>query len=193
MDGRKKPKTQAWYDAMYARRGAGTNQYTFARQLGLPDPVMSEKTRNLKSSITSLQRHSDTTKEKIRQKRIKFLTDNPEKVPYRLNHYSQGQSYPEKYWKGILDKHNVEYIEQYPIGRYQLDFAIVKHKIDLEIDGDQHYLDPRIAEGDKRRNRYLEELGWKIIRIKWSDYKKLVDKEQFVNYILFQLDGPITQ
>ncbi len=40
-----KGKTQAWYDAMHSRRGHGPNQYTKARRLGLPDPVMSEKTR----------------------------------------------------------------------------------------------------------------------------------------------------
>ena len=31
-------KTQAWYDAMHKRRGHGTNQFTKAKQLGLPIP-----------------------------------------------------------------------------------------------------------------------------------------------------------
>lgn len=60
-------------------------------------------------------------------------------------------------------------------------------KIDLEIDGDQHHLDPRIVESDERRNAYLTGLGWKIIRIRWSDYQKLIDKKTFVEYILTQL------
>ncbi len=36
-----------------------------------------------------------------------------------------------------------------------LDFAILNEKIDLEIDGDQHYLDDRIAESDKRRDAFM--------------------------------------
>jgi very-short-patch-repair endonuclease len=80
------------------------------------------------------------------------------------------------------------YEEQYQIGPYQLDFAFPKKKIDLEIDGDQHHLDPRVVKSDKRRNAYLAELGWKTIRVKWSDYQKLVDKKAFVEYILNQLN-----
>ena len=111
-------------------------------------------------------------------------------VPYKLNHYSKGPSYPERYWKKILDRLGINYVEQYQIHTYQLDFALVKEKIDIEIDGDQHYLDERIIESDKRRNQYLENLGWKIIRIKWSNYKRLVDKQDrkdYVNSIIEQI------
>ena len=53
----------------------------------------------------------------------------------------------------------MDYVEQYPFGRYQLDFAIMDRKIDFEVDGDQHYLDPRIVESDKRRNKHLIDSG----------------------------------
>lgn len=75
------------------------------------------------------------------------------------------------------------YIEQYPIHTYQLDFALVEEKINIEIDGDQHYLDQRIIKSDKRRTEYLETHGWKIIRIRWSEYKKLVDKQDKMDYV----------
>jgi very-short-patch-repair endonuclease len=110
-------------------------------------------------------------------------------VPYRLNHYSKGRSYAEEYWKVILDSNNLVYEEQYKISKYQLDFSFPTLKIDLEIDGDQHYLDKRIIESDKRRNIYLEKLGWTVIRIRWSEYKKLIDKKQFVEIILKKLRG----
>ena len=84
----------------------------------------------------------------------------------------------------MLDSNNLIYEEQYQIGIYQLDFAFVDLKIDLEIDGDQHYLDQRIAASDIRRTKYLEELGWKTIRVRWSNYKKLADKKQFVDEIV---------
>lgn len=60
---------------------------------------------------------------------------------------------------------------------------IIDKKIDIEIDGDQHYTDKRIIESDKRRNKYLENIGWKIIRIGWSDYKKIINEEDKKEYI----------
>lgn len=186
MDGRKKPKSEKWLAAMAARRGNGTNQYTKALALGLPKPEISEESR-LKRSKSNSRPHTEETKKKISESRIKFLRENPDMVPYKLNHYSKGRSYPEEYWKTVLDSQNVIYEEQYQIGPYQLDFAIVEFKVDLEIDGDQHYLDPRIIVSDKRRNEYLENLGWKIIRVKWSDYQKLTDKKTFINDIINQI------
>jgi len=178
-------RSEKWYAAMAASRGTtARNQYSKAKELGLPKPVMSEETRKKKSDASRKQKHSDETRKKISKARLKYLQENPDKVPYRLNHYSKGRSYPEEYWKGILDSHGIVYEEQHPVGIYQLDFAILESKVDLEIDGDQHYLDPRIMKSDLRRNKYLEDLGWKIIRIKWSAYKKLVDKQSYINYVI---------
>lgn len=184
----KKPKSEKWYAAMTAKRGTTSrNQYSKARERGLPKPEISEESRLKMSIASSKKRHTDETKKKISDSRIKFLRDNPDQVPYKLNHYSKGRSYPESYWASILDSNDLLYDEQYQIGPYQLDFAFVELKINLEIDGDQHHLDLRIVASDKRRNLYLQELGWKIIRVKWSDYKKLKDKKAFVNLILLEL------
>lgn len=161
----------------------GENQYTKSKRLGLPKPEISEETRKKLSENSKKRKHSTETRKKISNARIKYLTENPDMVPYKLNHYSNGPSYPERYWKKILDKANIKYVEQYPIHTYLLDFALVEEKIDIEIDGDQHYLDPRIIESDKRRNEYLKNLGWKIIRVRWSDYKKLVDKQDRMDYV----------
>ena len=187
-----KPKSEKWYAAMAAKRGkTARNQYTKAEELGLSKPEMSDETRE---KIREANRRrgplSEETKKKISQSRIKYLRENPDMVPYRLNHYSQGRSYPEEYWKGVLDSNGISYIEQLQIGPYQLDFAI--GNIDLEIDGYQHYLDERIVASDKRRNEYLENLGWKIIRIKWSNYKKMVDKKTYIEHIVKQITNPST-
>lgn len=168
----------------------GENQYTKAKKLCLPKPVRSEQTINKLRISNTGKKHSQETKDKISKARRKYLSENPDMVPYKLNHYSKGPSYPERYWKKILDRLGINYVEQYQIHTYQLDFALVKEKIDIEIDGDQHYLDERIIESDKRRNQYLENLGWKIIRIKWSNYKRLVDKQDrkdYVNSIIEQI------
>ena len=187
-----KPKSKKWYAAMAARRGNGTNQYTKAKAEGLSKPEIKEETRKKWSDANKKRGPlSEETKKKISESRIKFLRENPDMVPYKLNHYSKGRSYPEEYWKGILDSHGVSYTEQYQVGPYQLDFVI--GNIDLEIDGDQHYLDKRVVASDKRRNKYLETLGWKTIRVKWSDYQKLVDKKTFVDGIISQLSGSMVK
>lgn len=189
-----KPKSEKWYAAMAARRGKGTNQYTKAKELGLSKPEISEESRKKRSDANKRRPPmSAETKKKISESRIKFLHENPHMVPYKLNHYSKGRSYAEEYWKTILDSNNLTYDEQYQIGPYQLDFAFVADKIDLEIDGDQHHLDQRVVKSDIRRNEYLGALGWKTIRIKWSDYQKLVDKKTFVDGIISQLPGSMVK
>ena len=67
------------------------------------------------------------------------------------------------------------------ISTYELDFCDMERKIDLEIDGEQHYVDKRVVESDIKRNEYLTGLGWKIKRIRWSDYQKLnFEEKRFV-------------
>jgi len=185
----KKPKSEAWYESMRTKKERGTNHnhYTKAKELGLPKPEISEESHK-KRSAANKRPHSEETKKKISEHRIKFLRENPDKVPYKLNHYSKGRSYAEEYWKIVLDTNNIIYEEQYQVGTYHLDFALPNLKIDLEIDGDQHHLDKRVVESDKRRNIYLENLGWTVIRVKWSDYKKLEDKKSYVNNIISLLN-----
>jgi len=166
----------------------GTNQYLKADKLGLPRPITTEATRNKIIEALTGRKHSQESKDKISRARLKYLTENPDKVPYLLNHYSKGPSYPEKYWKEIFDKYGVKYTEQYRIHLYQLDFALIEEKIDIEIDGNQHYSNEKAIKRDIRRDEYLENLGWKIIRIKWSDYKKLVDKKDRINYVKSIID-----
>lgn len=127
------------------------------------------------------RKHSKETKDKISKSRNKYLLENPDKVPYKLNHSSK-ESYPEKYFNEIFTNECIKLERYYRVGLYELDFALVDKKIDIEIDGDQHYLDPKVTEIDIRRDKYLSDNGWKIIRIKWSEYKKL-SKEEKENYI----------
>jgi very-short-patch-repair endonuclease len=180
-------KSEKWYAAMAARKGKGTNQYTKAKELGLPKPEIADETREKLSNNWKGRKHSQKTKDILSEKRKKFLQDNPDKVPYLLNHKSKGPSYPEIYWKDVLDSEDLKYHEQYSVGTYSLDFAFPGKKIDLEIDGEQHYVDPRIVEHDKKRTQFLEENGWKIIRVRWSEYLKLDDKKEFVSSIIEEL------
>jgi very-short-patch-repair endonuclease len=118
------------------------------------------------------RKHSEETKKKISDARKKYLSENPDKVPYKLNHSSK-ESYPEKYFTEVFKNEGINVVKSFYIGLYELDFSIPNKKIDIEIDGSQHYYDEKIIESDKRRNKFLEDNGWDIIRINWSEYKKL--------------------
>ena len=47
----------------------------------------------------------------------------------------------------------------------------------VEIDGEQHYT-PEMIKHDKIRSDYLYSLGWKELRIRWKEYKKMSSKEK---------------
>jgi len=121
---------------------------------------------------------SEETRKKISISRSKYLNEHPDQVPYLLNHYSKGDSYPERYFKELFEVEKIDLKHHLQIGLYQLDFYNLESKIDIEIDGDQHHLDKRIAESDIRRTEFLESQGWKVFRVKWSDYQKLPMEER---------------
>lgn len=92
-------------------------------------------------------------------------------VPYLLNHKGKGPSYPERYFTEAFK--GLPLVREYRVGLYSLDFANLDKKIDIEIDGEQHYDDARIVEHDLRRTTYLEENGWTVIRVRWAHFKRL--------------------
>jgi len=55
---------------------------------------------------------------------------------------------------------------QYPIGKYIVDFASIKARLIVEIDGDHHGNDER-ERLDAVRTLALEQQGWRVIRF-WS-------------------------
>lgn len=124
---------------------------------------------------------SEETKKKISISRIKYLKENPDQVPYLLNHSSK-ESYPEKYFNIVFKNEKIDVDRYYRVGLYELDFAILNKKIDIEIDGSQHWLDEKIIESDERRTEILESEGWDIIRINWSEYQKQ-NKDEKEEYI----------
>ena len=57
------------------------------------------------------------------------------------------------------------------IGKYIVDFYIASSKIVIEIDGSQHYENENIKE-DIVRDKYLNELGMKVLRYSNNDINK---------------------
>ncbi len=73
-------------------------------------------------------------------------------------------------WEALrsLRKFGVVVRRQHPIGGFVVDFAIVRSKIVIEIDGGVHRLD-EVALRDAGRQAAIEARGWRVIRIKADD------------------------
>lgn len=76
-------------------------------------------------------------------------------------------SYPEKFFAGVLNNNGVSYTINKKVDQYFIDFAIEDKMIDLEIDGKQHKYPDR-KESDRKRDKYLQSVGWKVYRIEWN-------------------------
>lgn len=106
-------------------------------------------------------------------------------------------SYPEQFWKQVLDNNNISYEHDYAIStgktHYLLDFFIDGY-IDLEIDGGQHEL-PEAIEHDKKRNEYVLSQGWHVYRIKWisprGDKQAVIKQiDEFIDWYKSQTPDP---
>ena len=93
------------------------------------------------------------------------------------------RSYPEKCFSEILKDLNLykKYliIEQFSVNKYFLDFAIIDLKIDIEIDGQQHFRTKESILKDDLRDRFLKNNGWKVYRIAWLEI--LNKREKTIN------------
>ena len=76
---------------------------------------------------------------------------------------------------------------QHPIGPYYADFACISQQAVVELDGDYH---DHIQEGDLRRQQFLVDHGWKVIR--FANEEVLRDAEAVIRSIAAQLGLPYT-
>ena len=156
----------------------GHNQYTKAKEFGLPKPELSNEARKKMGNANRGKHLSEEQKQKISKTMKNKIADGSFIVPYKRNHSSK-VSYPEKYFMEVLKDLPVKY--NYQVGLYQLDFAIPEKMVYVEIDGEQHYVDKRIVEHDKERTEKLNSLGWKCLkRVRWSEFQKLSQDDKKV-------------
>jgi len=71
-------------------------------------------------------------------------------------------------------------IPQYGIEPYTVDFCLPAAKIVIELDGKQYHDTPRGRERDAKKDRFLGELGWSVLRFSgaeiYEDTIKCVEK-----------------
>ena len=153
-----------------------SNQYIRAKQLGLEKPELSEEAKKKLSAIWKGKHLTEDHKKKISEGRKKYLQEHPEKIPYRINHSSH-MSYPEHYFKDLFEQENIPLKYHLQVGLYELDFYNEEYKVYVEIDGDTHK-QKKVQDIDKRKDNYLQSLGWKGMRISWANYQKLSHEEK---------------
>jgi len=116
---------------------------------------------------------SDETKKKLSEKAVERVMNGNHTGWVSRNI----ESYPEKFWKEVLENNNIKYEFNFPVSKktlglndsshYFLDFKIGEN-IDLEIDGKQHkYADRHLK--DLERDEVLIKNGWKVYRIEWNE------------------------
>ena len=77
----------------------------------------------------------------------------------------------EKLMGTMLEGVALNFIPQFPLGPYRLDFMVTSpsgEKYDLEVDGDQHWSSESVRH-DERRDAYVEGKGFKVLRITARD------------------------
>ncbi len=78
-----------------------------------------------------------------------------------------------KLWAVIRnDQLGVNFRRQHAIGNYIPDFVCIEKKLIIELDGSQHL---EQEEYDNERTKYLESLGYKVIRFWNNDVMNNVD------------------
>ena len=146
-----------------------------------------------KETNDSLKKAGETYRKRIKEGKIKpsFLgkhisEETKEKISNSMkkahkegrawnigkSRWNNKPSYPEEFFmktiKNEFDDKN--YIREYSLNIYSLDFAWPNKKLCIEIDGQQHERFKDYKERDIRKDKYLLENGWKVLRIKWIDF-----------------------
>jgi very-short-patch-repair endonuclease len=80
--------------------------------------------------------------------------------------------------RAALEILGVEFRQEFAVGRWSIDFALLRHKVAIEADGD--YWHRLSAERDARRDACLTRAGWRVVRLPESDVNAAGDLPRFV-------------
>ena len=88
---------------------------------------------------------------------------NQKNVMYARNLRKEMTPWERKLWYCFLNRYDVRFQRQKPIGQYIADFYCSKAKLVIELDGGGHY-EEKAEERDSQRTRYMEQMGIFVIR-----------------------------
>lgn len=155
--------------------GMGNKTICNAAKLGKLKTRSRKEGLNLRLKKYGAPKHSEETKKKLSEIRIKYLTEHPDKVPYIINHSSK-KSWPEEVFeKALTSEKIVGWEYKYRNGIYEYDFAFPNIKLDVEIDGGTHKTE-KVKKIDERRDNFSRANGWTVVRFEAEEVKKDVKK-----------------
>lgn len=95
------------------------------------------------------------------EKLVRFV----ERDPSLVHEFSQGtfESPIEKLFYELA-QFELNLYPQHEVGPYRLDFAIPEKRIAIELDGHDYHKTKEQRTKDAKRDRYLTELGWTVLR-----------------------------
>lgn len=172
---------------LYVNKGIGCRM--ISKELNIPNGFIynfltkNNLTRNHKESSEIKKKNKKWYDYSVKYEQRKKISENMKKAHAEGRHpgwsfmnVKKRRSYPEGYIfkvlknAGFFKKYTIE--EKFPFSKYFLDFAFIDIKLDLEVDGEQHYITKEAIEHDKRRNEYVKSKGWAVYRICWSNFLK---------------------
>ena len=163
-----------------SRAGLGKNQYTKAKELGLPKPIPTDETRRIwseKTTANNLNR-SDEINKKISDS-MRKAHEEGRAWNIGKSRWNNEPSYPERFFMKVIENEfdDKSYENEYSIGIYSADFCWPHLKKVIEIDGDQHQRFDEYVERDKRKDEFLTGEGYQILRVVWKEmFKNPKDK-----------------
>ena len=89
-------------------------------------------------------------------------------------------------WYDFLRTYHVRFSRQKVLGNYIADFYCAKAKLAIELDGSQHRQNEAIIY-DEERERYLNELNIKVLRI------SNLDVDKYLESVTIYIDSEITK
>ncbi len=111
--------------------------------------------------------------EKFRKKMSKIvkqnIAENPELHIRRICTREGFESSLERIMREALSESGIEFKKEFQIDKFFVDFAIISHRIVIEVDGDYWHQD---KEKDFLRDQVIESYNWKVLRFSETSVKK---------------------
>jgi very-short-patch-repair endonuclease len=85
------------------------------------------------------------------------------------------------------NRHGYHFHRQHPVGPFILDFASVKDRLAIEVDGDTRGSRDGVRH-DRRRDAYLKSRGWSVMRV--FNLEVHADVQRVIEVILARLPPP---
>lgn len=84
--------------------------------------------------------------------------------------WNNKKSYPEEFFTKVISNefNDKNYVSEYSLGVFALDFAWIDKRLCIEIDGDQHQRFQEYKDRDARKDKFIADSGWKVLRIEWK-------------------------